>query len=193
MQPLPSSVATVASFLALFPLMSSAAEQEFVIGPRIGPGELRIDAGQAIGDEVVDPRVSEDTLGVGGTFEYRTPFGLVLEAGLFTAGSTDWYDSDEYRFSEYFGSIGYQINLGRGFSITPRAGRSRWKLESDEVWFFDDDDEDTPTVRGYQNYWEITALKRINDTFSLGVSHKENHYDFGRVRSTVFTAMFNLR
>jgi hypothetical protein len=185
--------AAILGFLsALAPALGSAAEHEFVLGPRIGPGELRINAEQQIGDEFVDSDVSEDTIGAGGTFEYRAPFGLVLEAGLFTAGSTDWFDSDEYRFSEYYGSIGYQINLGRGFSITPRAGRGRWKLEADDVWFFDED-EDPPTIRGYQNFWEITALKRINDVVSLGVSHKENSYDFGRVRSTVFTAMFNLR
>jgi hypothetical protein len=164
---------------------------EFRLGPRVGPGELRIRQGERIGDEIVSPAVSEDTIGVGGTLEYKAPFGLVVEGGLFTAGSTDWFDSDDYRLSEYFGSIGFEIPLGRGFTLTPRTGRARWKLESDSVWFFDDDDE-APTSRGYQNYWEVTALKRINRTLALGVSHRENHYDFGRVRSTVFTAMFSL-
>ncbi len=164
---------------------------EFRLGPRVGPGELRIRDGQLVGDELVSPAVAEDTVGIGGTLEYKAPFGLVVEAGLFTAGSTDWFDSEDYRLTEYFGSVGFEIPLGRGFSLTPRAGRSRWKLESDAVWFFDEDDN-PPTVRGYQNYWEITALKRLNPNVALGVSHRENHYDFGRVRSTVFTAMFNL-
>jgi hypothetical protein len=115
----------------------------------------------------------------------------VLETGLFRAGSSDWFDSDDYIFTEYFGSIGYQFDLGRGFSITPRVGRARWKLEADDVWFFGEDDA-PPTTRGYQNYWEVSAMKRINDVFSLGVSHKENRHDFGRVRSTVFTVMFDL-
>lgn len=171
---------------------ASAAETEFRIGPRIGPGEIRIDEGQIIGDEVVDPGVAEDSAGIGGTFEYRAPFGVVLEVGILSAGSTDWWDSEDYRFSEYFTSVGYQVELGRGFSLIPRVGRARWKMEADEVWFFDIDSEDPPTIRGYQNYWEITALKRINPSFALGVSHKENNYEFGRVRSTVFTAMFNL-
>ena len=176
----------------LLPLMSLAAEQEFRIGPRIGTGEIRINQGEVIEREVIDEPVKEDTFGIGGTFEYKAPFGLVVEAGLFTSGTTDWFDSNDYRVSEYFGSVGYQIDLGRGFSITPRVGRSRWKLEADDEWFFDDDDDDNPTVRGYQNYWEVSAMKRINPRLSLGVSHRENHYDFGRMRSTVFTAMFNL-
>lgn len=182
-----------AALLTCFASWASAQDTapDFRIGPRVGPGELRINAGEAIGDEIVDSLQSEDTVGIGGTFEYRPIFGLVLEVGLFSSGSTDWFDSEDYRFTEYFGSVGYQFDLGSGFSITPRVGRARWKLETDDVWFFDED-EDPPTTRGYQNYWEVTAMKRINDRFSLGVSHKENHHDFGRVRSTVFTAMFDL-
>jgi hypothetical protein len=163
----------------------------FRVGPRVGPGQVRIEDGQAIGDEIVSPLVSEDTVGVGGTLEYKAPFGLVIEGGVFRSASTDWFDSDEYQLSEYFGSIGFEIPLGRGFTLTPRVGRTRWKLEADDVWFFDEDDN-PPSARGYQNYWEITALKRINDVVALGVSHRENDYDFGRVRSTVFTAMFSL-
>ena len=176
----------------LLPVASSlAAEQEFRIGPRVGTGELRINAGEAIDTKIVDDRVKEDTFGLGGTFEYKAPFGLVLEAGLFTSGTVDWFDSNDYSVSEYFGSVGYQIDLGRGFSITPRVGRSRWKLEADDDWF-DNDDDDNPALRGYQNYWEVSAAKRVNRLLSLGVSHRENHYDFGRLRSTVFTVMLNL-
>jgi hypothetical protein len=171
--------------------MRSPWTPEFRIGPRVGPGEIRIQEGQAIGDEIVSPLVAEDAVGVGGTLEYKAPFGLVIEAGLFRSASTDWFDSDDYQLSEYFGSVGFEIPLGRGFTLTPRVGRARWKLEADQVWFFDEDDN-PPTVRGYQNYWEITALKRINEVVALGVSHRENEYDFGRVRSTVFTAMFSL-
>lgn len=34
-------------------------------------------------------------------------------------------------------------------------------------------------------------MKRINRVWELGVSHRENNYDFGRNRATVFTVMFN--
>lgn len=184
------AIAMVSMWLPLGTALADAGE--FRIGPRIGPGELRIGAGEVIDSEIVADNTKEATLGVGGTFEYRAPFGLVLEAGLFTQGTTDWFDSQDYRLSEYFGSIGYQIDLGHGFSITPRVGRVRWKLEADDDWFFDDNDEVNPAVRGYQNYWEVTAMKRIGARLSIGASHRENHYDFGRVRSTVFTVMVNL-
>jgi hypothetical protein len=185
--------AAIAMTSMLLPVGAALADAgEFRIGPRIGPGELRIGAGQVIDSEIIEDNVEENTLGIGATVEYRAPFGLVLEGGLFRQGTTDWFDSQDYRLSEYFGSVGYQIDLGRGFSITPRVGRARWKLETDDDWFFDDDDDIRPALRGYQNYWEVSAMKRINERLSIGASHRENHYDFGRVRSTVFTLMFDL-
>jgi hypothetical protein len=181
------------ALLALLPLTASFADEaEFRIGPRIGTGVIHVDAGQVIDTEIVNKDVKKDTFGIGGTFEYRAPFGLVVEAGLFANGTTDWFDSHDYRLSEYFASVGYQIELGHGFSIIPRVGRSRWKLEADDDWFFDDDDDRHPAVRGYQNYWEVSAMKRINRRLSMGASYRDNDYDFGRSRSAVFTVMFNL-
>lgn len=180
--------------MALAPVTTAlAAESEFRIGPRIGTGEIRIDQGEVIGTQVVDDDVDEDIFGIGGTFEYKAPFGLVLEVGGFHSGTSQLFNSDDYQLREYFGSVGFQIDLPHGFSITPRVGRSRWKLVSDDDWFFDDnDDDDNPSLRGYQNYWEVSAMKRINPHLSLGVSHRDNHYDFGQMRVTVFTVMFDL-
>lgn len=170
---------------------AQTTDPDIRLGARVGPGEIRINEGEFIGESRVDELQSEDMIGIGGTIEYRPFMGLVLEAGLTTAGSTDWFDSEEYQFTEYFGSIGYEFEFGNGFSVIPRVGRARWKLEADDNWFFEED-IDLETVRGYQNYWEITGMKRLNERVSLGISHKENHHDFGRVRSTVFMAMFDL-
>jgi hypothetical protein len=201
-----ASSSVAACLLAVLPAWASHAasgdesrdpwyrgEQEFRIGPRIGTGEIRIKQGQAIGTDVVDRNIKDDTAGIGGTVEYKAPFNLVIEAGAFSAGTFDWSNDNDYQLTEYFASVGFQVDLGRGFSLTPRVGRSRWKLESDDDWFRRRrDDDDNPAVRGYQNYWEISGMKRINRVWELGVSHRENHYDFGRDRSTVFTVMFNL-
>ncbi len=170
-----------------------AADQgEFRLGPRGGPGEIRIQPGTVLGNDVTDELVSEKSFGLGATLEYHAPFGLVIEAGLFGTGTTDWFDDTDYQFNEYFGSVGYEIPLGHGFTITPRVGRTRWTLEADNNWFFDDNEDNHPKTRGYENYWEVSAMKRISERFSLGISHKENDYEFGRIRSTVFTAMWTL-
>src|SRR3954468_18078360 len=93
---------------------------EFRLGPRGGPGEIRIQPGTLIGDQPTDRLISENSFGLGATLEYRAPFGLIVEAGLFGTGTTDWFDEKDYTFSEYFGSVGYEIPLGHGFTVTPR-------------------------------------------------------------------------
>lgn len=186
-----SVIFAAVALLASTGLASAEELGEFRLGPRGGPGQIRIQPGTLIGQRTTDELVSERSFGLGATLEYHAPFGLVVEAGLFGTGTTDWFDDTDYSFSEYFASVGYEIPLGHGFSVTPRVGRTRWKLEADDNWFFNSDDNN-PITRGYENYWEIAAMKRINERFSLGVSYKENDYDFGRVRSTVFTAMWTL-
>lgn len=171
--------------------VAAEGDHEFRIGPRIGKGEIRIDAAKPISSALVDRTREEDTVGLGGTFEYRAPFGLVLEVGHYTHGESDWWDDDSLVMTETTGSIGWQFDLGNGFSLIPRVGRARWKVEDDVKWW-DDDDEINPTIRGYQNYWEVSAMKRLNSVISLGVSHRQSSFDFGRAHSTVFTAMFNI-
>lgn len=187
-----SSILLVVALLAQAAATAAHAENihEFRIGPRIGPGELRIDAREPVSQVVVGETTEENTVGLGGTLEYRAPFGLVIEVGHFTAGESDWWEDDKLYMTEAFASVGWQLDLGRGFSLIPRVGRSRWKLEADDSWF--DDDDVNPKVRGYEHYWEISAMKRLNSVVTLGVSHRENSFEFGRARSTVFTAMFNL-
>lgn len=179
-------------FLALAAVPTTHAENihEFRIGPRIGPGELRVDARQPISQVLVGETTEETTVGLGGTLEYRAPFGLVIEVGHFTAGDSDWWERDKLYMTEAFASVGWQLDLGRGVSLIPRVGRSRWKLEDDESWF--DDDNVNPKIRGYEHYWEMSAMKRLNPVVMIGVSHRQNSFEFGRARSTVFTAMFNL-
>ena len=56
-----------------------AAEQgEFRLGPRGGPGQIRIQPGTLIGDRTTDDLVSEKSFGLGATLEYHAPFGLVV-------------------------------------------------------------------------------------------------------------------
>jgi hypothetical protein len=173
--------------------LAADGQHEIRIGPRIGPGEIRIDGNKALTRPIVSTTVEEDTAGLGGTVEYSAPFGLVVEVGHFATGESDWWDDDKLVMTDTFASIGWQIEIGNGFSVTPRVGRSRWKIEDDASVFDDDDDELNPKIRGYQNYWELSAAKRLTSVVTLGVSHKDNSYDFGHSRSTMFTVMFNLR
>ena len=76
--------------------------------------------------------------------------------------------------------------------ITPKVGRSQWELYSRNAVFARPVSGQPDTVRGYQNFWELSIQKRVRDVAALGVMFKDNHYDFGDVRSIAFTASFYL-
>ena len=50
----------------------------------------------------------------------------------------------------------------------------------------------THALLGKSVKFKDLSLLIVDEEQHFGVSHKENHHDFGRVRSTVFTAMFDL-
>ena len=100
-----------------------AAESEFQINPRFGRGELRIDEFQGVNEELEEL----DTFGVGVTFALVTPVGLLFAAGTDSFGNFDLFDAaDEFRLVERFLEVGYQIELGDGWRLVPKVGRSRW-------------------------------------------------------------------
>ena len=56
----------------------------------------------------------------------------------------------------------------------------------------DEKREDERTIRGYDDFWEPTLQKKVSQSIALGVTYKDNRYDFGNVRSIAFTATFGL-
>jgi hypothetical protein len=168
---------------------AAAAKSEFQLTPRAGVGYLRIDDAQL---ENQPGRIATDTLGLGVGIGVLTPVGVVLEAGVDSYGNFDVFDSiDEFTVTQQFVSIGYQFELGDGWRIVPRFGRTRWELKNDEGRLFDfDDDRETHTIRGYDYYWEASVSRRISRVLTLGVGYKQGNFDFGRTHSTSFMMTF---
>jgi hypothetical protein len=162
---------------------AAAATTEFQITPRAGIGELRIGALAGVNDDLVDT----DTLGIGVGFGVLTPVGIVLEAGADSFGDFDLFNAlDSFSLTQQFVSVGYQLELGDGWRIVPRAGRARWKLRSEEGLLFNPGPEETRDARGYDYFWELSVSRRISRVVTLGLNYKQGEYEFGRTRSTAF-------
>ena len=164
----------------------AAERAEFQLSPRVGRGVLKLDQFRN-----VDERLAEiDTGGVGVSFAVLTPIGLLVEGGTESYGHFDFFnsDDDEFVLRQDYIALGYQFELGDGWHLVPKAGRSRWKLSSEDgfLLFHDDDVE-----RGYEYFWEIGFGKRVTDVMSLGASVRSGDYDFGDAGSVAFVMTFS--
>jgi hypothetical protein len=189
---LPGSTTMPRFFLILLALVSLtppafAAESTFQISPRLGRGEMRIAEFQGISNR----REEISALNMGGTVGFTTPIGVVLEAGIGMQSNFDWWSAvDDYTLSQQYLAVGYQIDFAKGWRFVPKAGRARWKLQSEEGMFLNPGPEATKVIRGYEHFWEAQLSRRISDVVSLGAAYQEGEFDFGRARSISFVATF---
>ena len=87
------------------------------------------------------------------------------------------------------GSV-FEIGFADGWTFTPKAGRARWKLHSEEGAFFGSGLEIEADIRGYEYFWEAQISRELNDKVALGAAYQEGEFDFGRARSLSFVATF---
>lgn len=179
------------ALVALFALQdtATAAPSEFQITPRVGLGDLRIDAFEGLEEGLAET----DTYGLGVGVGFLTPIGVVVEAGIDTFGDYEIFDNlDSFSLEQKFVSVGYQFELGQGWRIVPRVGRTRWKLKSEEgrFFFFDFDPDGSREIRGYDYFWEASVSRRISRVVTLGVNYKQGNFEFGRTRTTAFVVTF---
>jgi hypothetical protein len=176
----------LATLCALTTTTSLAAEHaEFQLSPRAGRGVLKLDRFRN-----VDQRLAEiDTGGLGVSFAVLTPIGLLLEGGTESYGHFDFFDSDdELVLRQDYLALGYQFELGDGWYLVPKAGRSRWKLSSEDGFLLLHDDD---ALRGYEYFWEVGFGKRVTHRLSLGASVRAGDYEFGDAGSVAFVMTFS--
>jgi hypothetical protein len=176
----------LATLCALTPTSLAAAERaEFQISPRAGRGILKLDQFRN-----VDERLAEmDTGGLGASFGVLTPVGLLVEGGTESYGHFDFFDSDdEFVLRQDYIALGYQFELGDGWYLVPKAGRSRWKLSSEDGFLLLHDHD---VERGYEYFWEIGIGKRVTRRMSLGASVRSGDYEFGDAGSVAFVMTFS--
>lgn len=165
-----------------------AAESEFQITPRIGQGELEIDAFEGVNDELHET----DTYGVGIGFGVLTPVGVVIEVGGESQGRMELIDEDDdFSLSTQYVALGYQIPLGDGWQLTPKVSRVRWKLRSDNS-LLDFNSSDNDEMRGYEYMYEATIAKQVSRVLTLGLNYKQGDFEFGTARAVAFVVQFGI-
>lgn len=180
----------LAATLAVCGLVQTAyaAESEFQITPRIGQGELEIDAFEGVNDELHET----DTYGFGIGFGVLTPVGVVLEVGGESQGRMELFDEDDdFSLSTQYVALGYQIPLGDGWQLTPKVSRVRWKLRSDNS-LLDFNSSDNDEMRGYEYMYEATIAKKVSRVLTLGLNYKQGNFEFGKARAVSFVVQFGI-
>ena len=173
--------------LTLFTASAQAVESEFQITPRFGRGELRIDEFRGREGDIGEL----ETFGLGVTFGFLTPVGLVLAGGFESYGNLTFFNAtDQFTIEQEFLALGYQFELGDGWRLVPQVGRGRWELTSEEGQLFHPGPEETDRLHRYENFWELTFARRVNRVMALGVSARGAEFDFGRSRSIAFVMAF---
>ena len=187
MRKLCMALATVCALATTTPLLA-AESIEFQISPRAGRGVLKLDQFRNVDKDLAEL----DTGGLGVSFAVLTPIGLLVEAGTESYGNFNLFKADdEFVLRQDYAALGFQFELGDGWHLVPKVGRSRWKLTSEQGWLLHDDDVQTDLRRGYENFWELQFGRRINDVMSLGASVRSGDYDFGDAGSVAFVMTFS--
>ena len=170
--------------LATAPTLQAAERAEFQVSPRAGRGVLKLDQFRNVDEKLAEM----DTGGLGVGFAVLTPVGLLVEGGTESYGHWDLFDEDdEFFLRQYYLALGYQFELGDGWHLVPKLGRSKWKLTSEAGVLLRDDDVE----RGYEYFWEVGFGKRINRVMSLGASVRSGNYEFGDAGSVAFVMTFS--
>jgi hypothetical protein len=164
--------------------LQAAERAEFQVSPRAGRGVLKLDQFRDFDEKLAEM----DTGGLGVGFAVLTPVGLLVEGGTESYGHWDLFDEDdEFFLRQYYLALGYQFELGDGWHLVPKLGRSKWKLTSEAGVLLRDDDVE----RGYEYFWEVGFGKRINRVLSLGASVRSGNYEFGDAGSVAFVMTFS--
>jgi hypothetical protein len=157
---------------------------EFQVTPFLGSAHLRVDAAHV--EEGRTRRM--DALLAGLNLGYRAPFGLTVELGRSDASHKDliWWFTDGLSLRQYYGALGYQFEAGK-WRFTPKVGRSRWRLHASNFDLLDGAGEDLERLRGYDNFVEASAARRLGQSMAMGVTLRALEADFGRSGDAALT------
>jgi hypothetical protein len=159
------------------------------ISPYVGYAHLRLNNGTVWDQEET---LRFDALQAGLAIGYRAPFGLTVEIGRSTAVHADFFDDStgDFDLKQTYGAIGWQLDFGDGWQFTPRVGRTRWQLGSDERNLIAPNGDVVREFEGWQNFWAASITRALGDVASMGFNFKDIDQPYGHARIAEFTVKF---
>jgi hypothetical protein len=168
---------------------AAASDTTVQLSPRLGLGTLHVGKQYTLSGK----EENLDSVGLGIQLGVVTPIGLMFEGGIQGHSNFSYFGADDrYELTYQDIMVGYQFETPHGFRIVPKAGRMRWKLYDKEGRLFHPGPEAENTKVGYENFWEVTLQKRVGRSAALGVSFRDNNFEFGSAQAIMFTATFDL-
>jgi hypothetical protein len=135
--------------------------------------------------------VSFDALQFGAAFGFQTPVGFLAEVGRSHAIHADFFDDPgDFELTHTSGAIGWKIPFAEGWNFTPKVGRLRWELSSDNRILLDNQGERHYEIQGWDNFYELNLTRTLKNNMTLGVMFQDVDEEFGHARSGAFTVSF---
>jgi hypothetical protein len=154
------------------------------IAPYAGYTHLRFNEGTVY--EQTDT-LKFDALTFGASFGFQTSVGFLAEVGRSHAIHADFFDEPgDFELKHTSGAVGWRIPFANGWHFTPKIGRLKWELSSDNRILLDSEGVRHYDVQGWDNFYELNLTRQLNDSVSLGVIFKDVDQEFGHARSGAF-------
>jgi hypothetical protein len=132
-----------------------------------------------------------DALTFGATFGFQTPVGFLAEVSRSHAVHADLFDEPgDFDLLHTAGAVGWRIPFAEGWSFTPKIGRLKWELSSDNRILLDNAGERHYDINGWDNFYELNLTRELKKNVSLGVSFRDVDQEFGHARSGVVGVSF---
>jgi hypothetical protein len=170
-------VAALAACLAAPSWADGGRRTAVTIAPYLGGAHMKIDAGY-LEDGV---RRGEDLALAGASIGIRTPIGFLVEAGRADAvhdNIFEWW-SEGLSFTQKYAAVGWQIPLGDDWSLTPKYGRAKWRLDADDTNLLLPSGEIRDKMSGYDDFAEASLAKQLSEHFAIGLAVRGIETEFG--------------
>lgn len=158
------------------------------IAPYGGYAHLRLDPGTVYQQ---NETVKFDALQFGASFGFITPVGFLAEVGRAHSVHADFFDDPgDFELTHTSGAVGWRIPFADRWNFTPKVGRLRWELSSDNRVLLDGAGERHYDIQGWDNFYELSLTHELKKNVSLGAMFRDVDQEFGHARSGAFTVSF---